>query len=477
VGTIGCSSIKTEIERNRYCDINITIPGGDVKSIKQLCPEACRYDCSPSSSSTTPSAYPTKNPTGSLTVSSSIPPTNQPTESSTTTPTNHPAKSPTEGPTEIPTNTPTNQPTNPPVEPLSLKPTPICQDIRASFTITNVGTIGCSSIKTEIERNRYCDINITIPGGDVKSIKQLCPEACRYVCSPSPSPTIVPISPVPTTFICPELSTRNFSEYQERITEIYEGVSGKDVFDSDRDRFNALKFILDQRFCDDPNRMIQRYISALFFFSTGGKNWQEGDTWLTSKHECDWKGLYCNENLVIIKISQDDNTLTGTLPFEICQLPLLKRIDLDNNQIGGTIPKNIGRCKNLEVIDIDSNFITSSFPDSIFDIPKLQVLDVDSNLMTGTLSARFGKLVDLKHLSVYNNKFVGNIPPSIGRIKGLKIAYFDLNNFTGRMPQVICNNRAKENEAGGIIELTADCSGSDPEVACADDCCTSCMNI
>jgi len=220
--------------------------------------------------------------------------------------------------------------------------------------------------------------------------------------------------------------------------------------------------------------MIQRYISALFYFATKGDNWGESTSWLSASHECEWRGIKCNNNLVVTGIERDDNSLAGTIPYELCDLPLLNTLDLDNNIIGGTIPTRIGRCKNLQIFDIDTNLIIGSFPESIFDITDMIALDVDKNMLTGTLSNRFGNLEELKFLSIYSNQFEGGIPASLGRLKNLAVAYLDNNNLAGLMPKAICENRSSNEGStrNNLAELTADCKAPNPQVIC--DCCTAC---
>jgi len=257
------------------------------------------------------------------------------------------------------------------------------------------------------------------------------------------------------------------------VKNIYRTVSGDNAFDgNDLDRMDALNFILDEGACLDPPKMIQRYISALFYYSTEGETWKESGDWVSPNHECDWNGIECNENRIIHQISRDDNTLRGTIPFEICDLPELKKLDLDSNMIGGTIPEDIERCQTLESFDVDNNKLIGPLPDSMFNMENLKSIDLDTNQLTGTLSQRFGSLTNLRYLSVFSNRFDGTIPNRLGLLKQLAIVYVDDNNLTGVVSPQICENLNTLGNGGNLVEVTADCAGANPLVECT--CCTNC---
>eukprot|EP00588_Corethron_pennatum_P016586 CAMPEP_0194303406 /NCGR_PEP_ID=MMETSP0171-20130528/1275_1 /TAXON_ID=218684 /ORGANISM="Corethron pennatum, Strain L29A3" /LENGTH=941 /DNA_ID=CAMNT_0039054301 /DNA_START=46 /DNA_END=2871 /DNA_ORIENTATION=- len=358
-------------------------------------------------------------------------------------------------------------------------PTKMCHNISNWETTLDGIFITCDKINSLATRNKYCDVKVrSIAGGHgpKRSIKRFCPEPCLFECEEIGGSPSQPLTPAPTPFICPQLQTRGSDEYVEKVKGLYEKVSGTNAFDgNDIDRTDALNFILQERFCADPPRMIQRFISALFYFSTKGKNWVEKKSWLSNKHECSWNGLVCNVDLTITGINRDDNTLAGTLPFEVCDLSLLNRIDLDNNRIGGTLPTEIGGCKNLRVFDMDNNKLTGSFPDGIFSLSKLISVDMDSNQLTGTISTNFESLVDLRYLALHRNKFRGTIPASIGSLNKLEFAYFDQNDFTGSVPQSICANKG-DNNFQKLNEVTADCKEPNPKVLCENNCCNNCFD-
>mmetsp|Transcript_32016 Transcript_32016/g.73654 ORF Transcript_32016/g.73654 Transcript_32016/m.73654 type:complete len:654 (-) Transcript_32016:329-2290(-) len=430
-----------------------------------------------------PTDSPTKPQTGEPTEAPSQSPSEPPTKSPTDVPTKFPTEVPSETPTNRPTGSPTNSPTESPSEMPSSSPTPLCHDIGTfAFSVGGI-SYRCDSIQTQVDIDQFCNLPRRYSGGPLLPIKYFCPEACEFDCAPTHSPSEYPTqnpsqdpseSPSEPTFICEALATKNYAEYEEKVKEIYRTVSGQNAFDgTDPDRMDALNFILDEGLCVDPPRMIQRYISALFYYSTEGETWEESVDWVSPKHECDWNGIECNDDLIITRINRDDNTLRGTLAFELCDLPLLNRLDLDSNQIGGSIPDDIGRCQNLVSYDLDSNNLTGSIPESIFNIQGLRSIDLDTNNLTGTLSRKFGNLVDLSYLSLFRNQFRGTIPVRMSLLKNLQIAYLEFNDFTGAVAKSICDNLKTKDKGGNLQALNTDCGGPNPEVSCV--CCTQCF--
>ena len=64
------------------------------------------------------------------------------------------------------------------------------------------------------------------------------------------------------------------------------------------------------RICPDDDKLIQRYVMALFYFSTEGGAWSscgvsgdcESTRYLSGVNECEWFGVTCNADLCITAI-------------------------------------------------------------------------------------------------------------------------------------------------------------------------------
>lgn len=233
--------------------------------------------------------------------------------------------------------------------------------------------------------------------------------------------------------------------------------------------------------CPDDEKLIQRYVMALFYFSTDGSSWTEcgqvggcaGTNFLSGTHECDWAGISCNNDDCVTEIVFEENSIGGALPYELEQLTDLEVLSLEQGSLGSTIPDEIGNLSNLRVLDLDFNMITGEIPNSVYFLTKLEQLDLNSNQIVGKLSPAVGNLQELRLIQLYENFMTGNIPNTLGTIDSLVIAEFFNNTFTGAMPQSVCDNRAPPTGTGSITGLTSDCfPNPTPQIECS--CCTGC---
>lgn len=75
-------------------------------------------------------------------------------------------------------------------------------------------------------------------------------------------------------------------------------------------------------------RLIQRYVLAVFYYSTSGDKWKENTDWLSGENECTWCTMnsdidspVCNEtDGRYIDIDLEDNGLSGMVPVELALL-------------------------------------------------------------------------------------------------------------------------------------------------------------
>jgi Leucine-rich repeat (LRR) protein len=83
----------------------------------------------------------------------------------------------------------------------------------------------------------------------------------------------------------------------------------------------------------------------------------------------------------------DDNLLSGVLPSEICQMPLVA-LNVSRNVISGTIPSEIGRMTLLETLDLSFNNFSNGLPPSLNQLFKLNKFNVSYNpLLSGNVSS------------------------------------------------------------------------------------------
>lgn len=245
----------------------------------------------------------------------------------------------------------------------------------------------------------------------------------------------------------------------------------------------------------DDDEIIERYILALFYFSTNGDLWSNNNEWLSAIHVCSWYGILCWEgkrvtdlflgtfridsyaHLALLHVTvrcnlrsfqnhhpiryvADDNSLFGTLPFpEIGHLSRLVSISASYNSIEGTIGSNIGNLIRLERLLLDANFLSSSLPPSFGNLTSLTYLSLESNELTGTIpsgifslsnleffsiatnningtvsSGQIGDLLSITELNLSNNQVSGTIPTELGVLTTLTSLSLASNDFTGTVP-------------------------------------------
>jgi len=322
----------------------------------------------------------------------------------------------------------------------------------------------------------------------------------RLKCDPVPNSTKNPTHPPTSSLTNPPASesTPCGLPVEERRSQILAILSG-DVSNVDslvtpgNPQYDAVEWLIGQDdflICPDDDKLIQRYVMAVFYFSTEGGNWfecsqiggceicqiggcQGSINYLRPVHECEWFGSFCNADLCITEIVFELNNVAGSIPFELEQLNDLEVLSLEQGSITSSIPASLGTLSNLRILDLDFNTITGSIPEEIYGLIKLDELDLNNNRITGTLSPSIGDLSELRLLQVYENLMTGEIPEELGDIETLVIGEFYNNSFTGVMPVSVCQNRLPPAGTGSISGLTSDCWPNPvPQLQC--DCCTGC---
>ena len=181
-------------------------------------------------------------------------------------------------------------------------------------------------------------------------------------------------------------------------------------------------------------QLTQRYTLAVFYFSTGGDDWEEcnrlltscnvGFRWLTgSKSECLWHGIRCStedQHVSDIFIGHQlpfGNNLEGTLPTELSELSGMISIVLIQGKVGGTLPVEYGRLTNLITIFIQDMELTGTIPEELLNnTPKMSMLALGRNQFSGTIPTSLASLPVLRDLQLTGNKFTGTIPAQLGNL-------------------------------------------------------------
>ena len=232
---------------------------------------------------------------------------------------------------------------------------------------------------------------------------------------------------------------------------------------------NAFGWIVDDdaaQLCPDDASLIQRYVLAVFYYSTSGDGWftcsapaefdqasidlanalcnltttnatvlfpndvRGTDAWLTAGSECLWGGVSCygtdsgSDAFKLSVVEFEENGLSGTLPTEMEALTSLRFFALERGSISGTIPSSFGNLKSLLLLDLDFNYLTGTLPDSLWTIDGLRQLDLNDNYFSGTLSDDIALLQELRFFQIDNNYMMGTIPTSMGSIPNFSECLF-----------------------------------------------------
>jgi len=425
--------------------------------------------------SNSPSKYQSKNLSYNYSEEPSI-------EKSSAFSSSSPISNPTVNPTEVfnfpePSRLLSRSPSNNPTESFSEFPT-----IRVSEEPSRLSSSRPSNNPTE-KVSDFPTINFSEEPSELSIIS---PSPVNNVYFRTITPIIVPTNSPTLNSTIMYMCGMSPSERRVEITNIVQSISYVDIKNSPQHR--ALEWILNE---DGTNpcpqeelSLLQRYIVAVFYFSTSGDNWdncsrysnvcvdsggRNRSNFLTDTHECSWGGLGCDDSdLCLNSIKLDNSNLSGSLPFEIGYLSCLKLLDLDDNNINGRIPDMFTSLSNLHTIDLDNNYLEGTLPESIYSLPNLVIFDVNDNLLTGTISSQIDGLEKLEFLQFDNNFLQGTFPSTIGNLENLHIFTAIGLNITGTVPIEICNLHY----SGGLIHIWADCAGLTPKVECS--CCTKC---
>jgi Leucine rich repeat len=179
------------------------------------------------------------------------------------------------------------------------------------------------------------------------------------------------------------------------------------------------------------DRVVQRYVLAVLFYSTG--NWTNSFEFLSAGSECDWSGaLQCedtNTNATdvmgdggarnnftsvggITHVDLRNNNLEGTIPLEIAALSHLESLSLASNLLTGTLPPALAALSGLQSVDLGGNQFSGTIPNGYYqNWGHLESLIMSENILSGTISSYIGNWGNLKELRMERNHIGGAIPP------------------------------------------------------------------
>ncbi|CAI9299608.1 unnamed protein product [Lactuca saligna] len=136
------------------------------------------------------------------------------------------------------------------------------------------------------------------------------------------------------------------------------------------------------------------------------------------------------------KIDLSVNSFTGTIPVELCKLPL-ESLCLADNELQGLIPESLARSPNLYDLRLFDNSLTGPLPNDLGSNSSLKTLDVSFNKLFGELPSSLCEKGELFDLVLIGNSFSGELPVSLGECKSLGRVRLSSNKLSGEVPGVI----------------------------------------
>ncbi|KAM7469614.1 hypothetical protein LguiA_007797 [Lonicera macranthoides] len=192
------------------------------------------------------------------------------------------------------------------------------------------------------------------------------------------------------------------------------------------------------------------------------------NSWNTSLHFCQWKGVECGHrhhrvislnlsdqnmfgtisphigNLSFLRfINLQDNHFHGEIPQQIGYLYRLRLLNLTNNILGGPVAVNLSRCFNFRAVclgGLDFNNFGGEIPSSIGNLSaQLNGLALGDNYISGIIPVAIESLSNLYALYLSNNLLSGPIPSFLGKLRNLQVLHLKGNKLRGQIPSSLGN--------------------------------------
>lgn len=146
---------------------------------------------------------------------------------------------------------------------------------------------------------------------------------------------------------------------------------------------------------------------------------------------CNWTGVTCNNNSVVVSISLDSLSLDGPFPAILCRLSSLSLLSLSDNFINSTLSDTfISTCLHLTYLDLSENLLEGPLPASLSSLPNLLYLNLSGNSFSGDIPASFGSFPVIETLDLSANLLTGTIPAVLGNLRSLKTLQLAYNPFS-----------------------------------------------
>jgi hypothetical protein len=127
------------------------------------------------------------------------------------------------------------------------------------------------------------------------------------------------------------------------------------------------------------DQILQRFVMATLYFSTGGESWERDELWLSNVSECEWYSSetdiqVCRPDGRLDELDLKRNNLLGSLPWN--ELAILKSqlviFDVFSNQVSGSISAGVGELTSLRALDLQDNRISGTLPGALWRLTNMR---------------------------------------------------------------------------------------------------------
>eukprot|EP00537_Pseudo-nitzschia_pungens_P001739 CAMPEP_0172368868 /NCGR_PEP_ID=MMETSP1060-20121228/29612_1 /TAXON_ID=37318 /ORGANISM="Pseudo-nitzschia pungens, Strain cf. cingulata" /LENGTH=500 /DNA_ID=CAMNT_0013093605 /DNA_START=54 /DNA_END=1556 /DNA_ORIENTATION=+ len=256
------------------------------------------------------------------------------------------------------------------------------------------------------------------------------------------------IGVVPIKLYAKDVNQDVLAKFRTGIESTFDRHSlNKSVLDKDTAQRQAMIWM-----CRDKNvnsiehtEKLQRFVLAVLFYSTNmipsmhvdnPKAWRVADNWLTNAHSCDWMGVECNDDKVIVAIYLEKNRLSGKIPNEIAIIANnIDSLDFTDNIIhmrDNDFDAFLS-LKRLKTLLMDDNYLFNEdgLPSQLSALTSLEKLRLSYNVFEGQLNKHsvLDSMTKLSHLEIESNYFTGAMPDAIMNMENLTYLYLRRNNM------------------------------------------------
>lgn len=233
---------------------------------------------------------------------------------------------------------------------------------------------------------------------------------------------------------------------------------------------------------DTLNRIAQRYVMLVFYFSTLNENSAAATATSANNnglklrkladqtakfeihpdvHECFWVPNACGQDSAsdntqvqslvgdsptaaqlksefILYLNVSHANLKGTLPFELGYISGLRELAIHGNKLTGSIPELLlTQLQFLYVLDLSQNSFQGTIPPALWSLPTLRFAYLHGNKLTGSIPQTLpaSPSSDLEEIWLRDNRLSGGIPQWWTQLPNLDVLSVRNNSWTGQLPQ------------------------------------------